>query len=358
MSALVTNPHVLAAAQYVPEWIGVDRTRFICLDRNECTQPMSNTVSAALVQQVTKGVNLYPDDTLAYAPLAEYCGVPESFLLATNGSDQAIDLVMRCFLGPGDRLLLAMPGFSVFKLVAELTGATLQEVPFVGDQLEFPYEDFSAALASRPRAIVFINPNNPTGTPVDLAYIEQTAADHPDLPVIVDEAYFEFTGSTVAPLIATHRNIIVLRTFSKAFAMAGLRFGYVIAAPEIIKQLAKIRNPFDVNSLAVTAAIAQLQAIDEVRRYVDETMQSVKPDVVRFLTDRGLTFVDGAANFLLVRPRNSAAAVRHLGDAGVLVRSMSQPPLNGTFRVSMGTRDEMDRFRDVFDEYLKAGLDE
>ncbi|AGZ39941.1 class I/II aminotransferase [Actinoplanes friuliensis DSM 7358] len=224
----------------------------------------------------------------------------------------------------------------------------MRGVPY-NDDLTFPYERFERALERTPKLIVLINPNNPTGTHIDLAFIEQVVRTHPDVPVIVDEAYFEFTGRTVAPLTAKYDNLLVIRTFSKAFAMAGMRLGYVVAHPGVITQLAKMRNPFDVNSLAMVAAKAQLAHVDEIRAYVDEVMLAIKPSAVNFFSERGVAFWPGAANFVLVRPSNCQAVVVELKAAGILVRPITATPLAGTFRMSMGTQEEMTRVFDVLD---------
>lgn len=350
MSAPRIDPHVLAASGYVPDWRGMDRGGYLCLDRNESTRPLPRRVADAVSRHLFEaGVNLYPDDSVVYPQLAEYCGVPPSHLLLTNGSDQAIDITLRGFLREGDELLIATPEFAIFRLVAGLAGAAIAGVPYEED-LSFPYESFRAAAAARPRVIAFINPNNPTGTPVDLDFIEEIVVAYPDIPVIVDEAYYEFTRSTAAPLVRSHENVIVFRTFSKAFAMAGLRVGYVIASPTVIQEIAKIRNPFDVNSLAAVAARAHLEAAGEVLDQAAEVADRIKPAVVDALTGLGVPVVDGAGNFILVKPENCPEAIAFLREAGILVKSMTGR-LEGMFRASMGTKAEMDRFCRVYHEY-------
>jgi histidinol-phosphate aminotransferase len=168
------------------------------------------------------------------------------------------------------------------------------------------------------------------------------------VPVIVDEAYFEFTGTTAVPLIAKHPNVIVLRTFSKAFAMAGLRLGYVVADPAVIGQLGKIRNPFDINTLAAVAGQAQLGALSEVAAYVREVMTVVKPMTVEFFQRHRIPIWPGAANFVLVRPDDCDAVIAALRAAGILVRRMVAAGLTGTFRMSLGTRAEMAEVLDVY----------
>jgi histidinol-phosphate aminotransferase len=349
--------HVIDAHGYVPEWLGLDRSRYLRLDRNESTLPIPDNVTSILAEYLaTRGVHTYPEAERLSKPLATYCGVSPACILPTNGSDQAIDLCLRSFLGEGDRMLVARPEFSIFSHIAALTGALVEGVSYKED-LSFPYEQFSqAAAACEPDLIVIINPNNPTGTAVEPDFIRMIASRYAHVPVIVDEAYYEYTDQTAVGLIRSHENIIVLRTFSKAFAMAGLRLGYVVASPPVVAQIAKLRNPFDVNELAVVAAEAQLADLNPMRRYVRAIVDESKPMMVDFFERMSIPVWAGAANFVLVKPTECRDAVEFLRDHGILVRSMSAQLLSGMFRLSMGSPDEMKRFIQVFEKYL--GKDE
>jgi histidinol-phosphate aminotransferase len=350
------SKHLDGAYAYKHEWLGLDRSQYLCLDLNESTVPLpSNVVSSISRYLERRGVHAYPEAERLSGPLAAYCGVRPECILTTNGSDQAIDLCLRAFLNEGDRLLVARPEFSIFTHAAALIGAQVRGVPYRED-LSFPYAEFrEAATSGKPDLIVIINPNNPTGTAVADDFILEIASRHPGVPVIVDEAYYEFTGRTAAQLIASHGNIVVLRTFSKAFAMAGLRLGYVAAAPAVIEQIAKLRNPFDVNELAVVAAEAQLADLGPMRHYIRQIVSESKPLVTDFCKRRGIAAWPGEANFVLVKPPDCRGAVEFLRDHGILVRSMSAPLLRGMFRVTMGTPAEMTRFIEVLEEYLRSG---
>lgn len=347
------NKHLDGAHGYVPEWLGLDRSRYLRLDRNESTQPVPEHVVRALSGYVAgRGVHAYPDAERLAGPLAAYCGVAPEWILTTNGSDQAIDLSLRAFLDEGSRLLVARPEFSIFTHVCAIVGAQVVGVPFQ-DDLSFPYTEFRAAAASSaPDLIVIINPNNPTGTPVTTEFIFEIASSYPNVPVIVDEAYYEFTGRSVTRLISSYHNIVVLRTFSKAFAMAGLRFGYIVAVPSVIEQIAKLRNPFDVNELAVVAAEAQLADLEPMHRYVQQIVNESKQIVTGFCQRKGIPVWPGEANFALIKPQDCRGAVEFLRDHGILVRSMSGALLQGMLRVTMGTPGEMTRFTQVLEEYL------
>jgi len=351
------SKHLDDLHRYVPEWRGLDRSRFLRLDRNESSIPLPEHVAGVLAGYLTeRGVHAYPDAERLSGPLAAYCGVAPECVLTTNGSDQAIDLTLRAFLNEGDRLLVARPEFAIFGHSATAIGTRVLGIPFRED-LSFPYAEFrEAAAGERPDLIVIINPNNPTGTPVTVDFIREMASAYPDVPVIVDEAYYEFTGKTVTGLMGSHSNLVVLRTFSKAFAMAGLRLGYIVAAPDVIEQIGKLRNPFDVNELAVVAAEAQLADLDPMRRYVRQIVDESKPIVTSFCESRGVPVWPGEANFALIRLPDCDKAVAFMRDRGILVLSMSAPLLREMVRVSMGTPAEMTRFTQVLEEYLPGNV--
>lgn len=346
---------ILTASPYVPEWLGLDRSSFIRLDRNESTHPLPTEIQEALTTGIQNcAVQSYPEPALLLESLAEYVGLPPEYLLTTNGSDQGIDLCLRALLNETSSLMIARPEFAVFSHVAETIGAVVQPVPY-NDDLSFPYRAFTDAIISmKPDLIVLINPNNPTGSEIDVDYIRGTVAANPGTPVVVDEAYYEFTGQTVVPLVPTHPNLIILRTFSKAFAMAGLRLGYVIANPDVLTQVRKLQNPFDVNQLAVIAGLAQLRRREKVLEDARHAIEQVKRFVVESLLEEKVELWPGSANFVLVRPPDCARAVAYLRNGGILVRSMSAPALQGTFRVSLGTMHEMQRFIDVFRSHMRS----
>ena len=344
---------VLAAPPYPGPWPGLDRSRFLPLDRNESTRPPPAPVRTAITAHVdASGVQAYPiSDRLALA-LARYCAVPAGCVLPTSGSSQAIQLVLRSLLPPGGSMLMATPGFPFFGHTATVLGADVRGVPFA-DDLTFPYRRFADAAADiRPDLIVLINPNNPTGSAVDVEFIEELAAGYRDVPVVVDEAYAEYTGVTCIPLIARRPNIIVLRSFSKAFAMAGLRLGYVVAAEPVITQLAKLRNPTDVNALAVVAGETHLRHLADMRRHVHETVHVAKPILTTFLREHGVRHWPGAANFVVVDPGPGRAATEYLRDCAILVRPMVSAPVAGFLRVTIGTAAEMRVVRDAYGAFL------
>jgi len=170
--------------------------------------------------------------------------------------------------------------------------------------------------------------------------------------VLVDEAYYEFTGKTCLSLLKKYSNLVVIRTFSKAFAIPSLRLGYVVAREEFINELLKIRGPYDVNMAALVAARALLQDRKPWQELVQHLMGESKPALEQFFKEYGVQFYPGEANFLLVEPKGGAApAVSYLKEQGILVRPM-RPPLEGCFRMSLRRIEDMERFFESFLRYL------
>jgi histidinol-phosphate aminotransferase len=345
---------IAALSIYKPPWSALDRTAFLRFDLNENTLPLPDSVKAALKEWIDSDqIPLYPDYASFIPKLARYVGAAPEQLLVSNGSDQAIEVVLRSFLGKGDELLMAQPGFPMFSQIAGVIGAKVNGVPYTPD-LCFPRQDFFAAVSASTKLIVLVNPDNPTGVSIPQDVIEEALALRPDLPVIVDEAYFEFTGVTALPLLADHPNLIILRTFSKAFALGGLRLGYMIAHPELITEFTKVRGPFDVNTCAIAAAEAQLDdPAARWKRFPQETMQQSKPYLETFFTQNKVKYYPSAAHFLLVEPEDRDGAVAFLKERGILVRPMVAPAIKTTFRMNVGTLEQTQHFAEVYADYLR-----
>jgi histidinol-phosphate aminotransferase len=324
----------------------------LMLDFNESTIPPSPEVVSELVRYLKEGhVHHYPLYSPLMEKLAEYAAVAPEELIVCNGSDQALDVTLRALLEPGDEMVFAQPGFAMIPHFAQTFSARVVETRYRQD-MSFPFEETLAAVTPSTRLIVLVNPNNPTGTRIPPEQIVAVLRAHPDIPVLVDEAYFEFTGETVAELVPAHDNLVITRTFSKAFALAGLRLGYAISNAPFIRELHKVRGPFDVNALAVKAAETVLDHQEGWRGYIEEVMTRAKPMVERFFDEHQVTYFKGAANFMLVRPPDRDRAYEHLRKNKILVRPQS-PPIGDTFRLSVGTVADMTRFMEVYSEYLQ-----
>ena len=327
---------------------------YLLLDFNESTLPPPDSVKTAIHQYVEQGrLRMYPSYGGFMDKLSAYTGVPADHLLITNGSDSAIQVILHALLDPGDEMIFPKPGFAIIESVALTQGARVISPLYEGPEMRFPFEGVRAAVSPRTRLIVVIYPNNPTGTSPEAHQIEALLRDFPAVAVMVDEAYFEFSGETTKDLLSRYDNLVITRTFSKAFALAGLRLGYAMSNPSFIRELQKIRIPYDVNSVAVVAAESVLDNPAPWRRYVDEVMREAKPMVERFFTEHGVFFVPSKANFLLVRPDNVAKVCGFLETQGILVRPQKKPVAD-MFRMSIGTVADMRRFMQTYATYLEG----
>ena len=325
----------------------------LLLDFNESTIPPPAEALEAMTRFIQSGkVKEYPDYRPVISKLADYAGVRTDQVIVTNGSDQAIDIILRALLNEGDEMIFPRPGFSMFPHIADSLGAVTVETRYRED-MSFPFEETIAAVGPKTRLIVLVTPNNPTGTVIPPEQIRAILEQFPEIPVLVDEAYYEFTGSTSTDLIDSHDNLVVIRTFSKAFALAGLRFGYAMSNPGFIRELHKVRGPFDVNMMAVRGVEAILDHLEPVRAYIREVMDNAKPMVERFFREHGVTFFPSGGNFLLVQPDDLDSAYQFLLKRDVLVRCQGAPIPN-MFRLSIGTTGDMKRFVQTYAEYLES----
>ena len=336
---------------YKPPLEGRNPKEYLLMDFNESPEPPPPSVGRALQDYLVEGnLHVYPHYGSFCEELGQYVGVSADQLLLTNGSDQGIDVILRSMLDPGTNLVIAIPGFTMFKQTVDTIGADFIGVPYPAD-FAFPYEKVRQAVNPNTRVIVVINPNNPTGTSAPLEQVEALLKEFPDCAVLVDEAYYEFTGQTCLHLLNQYPNLVVLRTFSKAFAIPALRLGYVVAKEEFINELLKIRGPYDVNMAAIVAARALLQDPQPWKELVRHLMKEVKPTLENFFQENEIKFYPGEANFMLVEPKGGAGlAVNYLKDQGILVRPM-RPPLEKCFRINMRSIGETEKFMSVFKSY-------
>lgn len=294
-------------------------------------------------------LNRYPDPQPAAlkAALAGEYGVIADRLLITRGSDEGIDLLIRTFCRPGeDRVLICPPCFGMYALSARVQGATVSEVPLVESEGGF-LGDFDAMAKTPPCKLYFLcSPNNPTGNELPagkIVALAERVADHG--LVVVDEAYVEFgQQASLASRAGEIPNLVVLRTLSKAFGLAGCRIGTVIAAPKIIELLRRIIAPYPLPTPAVAAAMKVLSPSARKRRRKQiDTLRSEKPALVSALADHPaiVTVWPGEANFVLVRTSPGAGLVEAAAQAGIRLRDQSaQPGLTDCVRITIGTPDE------------------
>lgn len=336
------------------------KKRYLKLDWNEALVPPSPLVKKKLQEAIESDIiHFYPDVTAGELKikLSDYVGLSTSHIQVFNGSDDALQTICITYLSDKDTVLLREPSYTQFNTYVQSMGARL--LNFAGESPFSPALDRYHDLLSHEtiKLAYIVNPNNPTGIMYDREMICELIERYRGTLFVIDEAYFEYSGLTVVDLIHDHSNILVTRTFSKAFGLAGLRLGYVLGQPQIVEHLLKVRNGKNVNSLAQIAASAALDDIPYMQTYV-AAVESTRTWLAQALRNLGLEVHETPANFILIRVSNVRATMEVLKKENILVRDRSNlDQLQGTIRVSVGLRDHMKRFLDVMVEILSAEKD-
>ena len=341
---------------YKPPLEGRARKGYLLLDFNEMTIEPSPKVKKALKEFVDSGrLQVYPEYGDLDAKVAQYAGVESSEVMVTNGSDQGIDVIFRAFVEKGDKVIIPTPSFAMFYQSAAIQGAEVLE-PLYKEDLSFPLEETLDLIDKGVKLVVICNPNNPTGTALSKENVEKILEKAKDnnVAVLHDEAYFEFSGITAKDLIPDFDNLFITRTLSKQFGIAAARPGYVLSQERNIKELLKIRGPYDVNMFAKAAIEAALDDVDYVKNYIKEAMEKSKPKLEKFFKENNVKYWQGPANFFLVRPDDQKKTIEVLESEGILVRPRKGPNIEGTIRVSIGTLEDTERFIEAYSKLLKS----
>jgi len=339
--AIKPRPAVLSMAPYSPPTGGrADKLR---LDFNENTVGCSPRVIEALKNQLSPAqLAVYPEYSEAKTAVADYFRVqPEQFVF-TNGTDEAIQVFVNTYVDDGQEVVVLKPSYAMYRFYLEVAGACVKEVAYPYPTMDFPLQEVLDAITPDTRAVIFANPNNPTGTGVSLLGIERILHRARKAAVMVDEAYYEFSGVTALTEIERVPNLFVCRTFSKVFGMAAMRLGCLFSHPANVELLHKAQSPYSVNSLAVAAAQAAVQDSAYVQTYVAEVLAA--RELLCFgLEKLGITYVPSSGNFVLGHFGKRALEVRDaLRGEGILVRDRSyEAP--GCVRITVGTREQTRR---------------
>ena len=350
----IFKPHIRALGAYKPPLEGRDPKHHLLLDFNERTLPPGEAVVEALVDYIRGGrVQTYPAYSGIVRQLADYAGVSESQLMITNGSDQGIDLVFRACCHPGDEVIIPSPSFAMYAQCAGIEN-TKVIAPHYSMDGGYPLSQVITALTRKTRLIVVSNPNNPSGTLVPREAIIQLAEAAPEVCILVDECYFEYSNTTVVDLVSKYPNLVVTRTFSKTWGIPSLRFGYVISAAENILALLNIRGPYDINQLAVVAASAALQNQENVKAYIEEVMQESKPTFEAFLDKHEISYWPSSANFIWMFPSKPDEIEKQLRAHNILVRPKRDGSGRVGLRVTLGTKEQVQHLIKHIEQALLA----
>lgn len=320
------------------------------LDSNESTASPSPHVVGAIMHYIQDGpLNWYPDVEAKELSLrlSHYTGLPHQYLLTFNGSDHALETIARTFLTLDDEVIHFTPTYDHFRVYAESCDAIMKPVrendgPTLTDTI-------ATAMTQATRLVYVVNPNNPTGFLFTRDDIQKALTSFPRVLFIIDEAYYEFSGLTVGDLTVDHKNLIVTRSFSKAFGLAALRCGYVIAHPTLCEKIDKIRVGKNINAIAQVAACAALDDVDTMNRYVQEIKES-KDWLLKQLEALGITAINTPANYILIRVAQPKKLVSYLKQHNVYLRDRSQTEsLSGCVRLTVGDQLMMKRFWKIFE---------
>jgi len=366
MESLV-NPHVLQIHPYKPGKPVEDIQREFHLDKvvklasNENMLPIPDNVRRAIIDEISQ-IHCYPDSDNYYLRrrIAEYNGIAMENVIVGAGSVEIIQLLIRTFLKPGEKVLTSEKTFSLYKIATtEIAGAAaFVEAPMDKD-LRFDLDAISARVAADAKIIFITNPNNPTGTILPGAAVRAFIDRVPDDRLIVlDNAYQEYIDDaddyvTGLDLIGRKKNVIVLRTFSKVYGLAGLRVGYALAHAEVIAILNRVKPPFNVTRIGQRAALASLDNDDYKNRSVSMNRAN-KAKLFAQLRDLSLRVIPSQANFLLFFPEVDIAGLnQRLLRQGVIIRPMAGFGIPDAMRVTVGLEEENDFFIAKLEKALK-----
>ncbi len=335
------RPNVEKMSGYTPGEQPRPGERVVKLNTNENPFPPSPLVLETIRHIDPERLRRYPSPNAEdfRRTAAQVHGVSPDMIVAGNGSDEILAMAVRAYLGPGDVFAYPDPTYSLYPVLAEVGEVKVVTVPWAANW-ELPID---ALLATGARAIFFANPNAPTGTLVPTMKVRELAARFSGL-LLVDEAYVDFADENSLSLVREFANVMVCRTLSKGYGLAGLRFGYAIAAPAVVSEMNKVKDSYNCDAVAVSAAAAALEDQDYARR----TWEHVRAERARLsetLRRRGWQVIPSQANFVLATcPGGDAAALyRALRGKGILVRYFDKPGLTDKLRITIGTAEENDQ---------------
>jgi len=328
------------------------RTDKLRLDFNENPIGCSPAVRRALAKLSAATISAYPEQETVRRKAARYFGVRPEELLLTNGTDEALSVVVNTFVESGDRVLFVEPTYAMYRFYAELAGARIVAARYDAE-MRFPWNDVLAELRKGPRVFFLPNPNSPTGNLLSHAELRRILKAATRTMMVIDEAYFEFSGITVIPWIRRYKNLIVTRTFSKTTGMAGLRLGCIFVNPELAATMRKAQSPYPVNVAALAAAEAAMRDRGFIARTIREVKHG-KAELERGLARLGVKSFPSAGNFLLIyfgtRAKQIVAALER---RGILIRDRSSDfGGEGYVRITLGTLAQTRRLLRELDSIL------
>jgi histidinol-phosphate aminotransferase len=331
---------VLDMPEYHPPLSNRDALR---LDFNENTFAPAPRVIEQLHRITSEGLTRYPEREPAERIVASHFNLQPEQVLLTNGVDEAIHLICLAFLEADDEAVISTPSFFMYDVNIQMMTPHLRRVQ-ADASLAFPFERFMAAITEKTKLIIVASPNNPTGAVVSREHLLAIAAAAPHAVLMVDEAYFHFHGESTMADIPSVPNLIVARTFSKAYGLANLRLGMLAGNAELLRYLRKVSSPYNVNGVALACLPAALEDDAYIRWYADQ-VRSGRERMSAGLRELGVPFFESHANFILMQigPKH-AELVKAMRAHGVLLRDRSADPgCDGFVRITIGIEEHVTR---------------
>jgi histidinol-phosphate aminotransferase len=338
------------------------KSNVLKLDWNESTNPISPHVRQALLNAIDAiHLNWYPNvnNQKLTEMLATYAGTKTSNILYFASSDSAQEYIARTFLNERDNVLILAPTYDNFRVTCQSESYNIF-FHYLNEKLLFDSHKFEKDIARlNPKLVYIANPNNPTGTEYSRTEIEHLLKRYPNTLFMLDEAYIEFAmnAESTVPLVEKYNNLIITRTFSKAFGLAGFRIGYVIGNESLIEGIAKIRNSKSITSLSQVVAIAALEDIKYMHNYVNE-VKVAKTYFMNELEKLNISFKFGGGNFVLLQPNNPKALIAFLKEHDIYVRDYTHvKELYGyNMRITVGTKEQMKTVINIIKQYPDESL--
>ncbi len=323
----------------------------IKLDANESPFDLPQSVRNKLAAEIRDGLrfNRYPDSDAHYLreKLALKFGLHKNQLMVGTGSDELLQIIINAYISKNDTVLCPYPSFGMYSVFASIAGGVPIDVPLDGD-FSYNLDSFFHGIKKYAPKIIFLcSPNNPTGNVIDKNEIFKLLESYNGI-VVLDEAYVEFSGTSLVHELVEYPNAIVLRTFSKAFGLAGLRVGYMAACKELAEDLYRVKPPYNISNFSQRAACIMLDHSDEIKARVSEIVLSREEMFKSFENTDGLKPYPSQANFILVRFADAKKVYDRLLENGILVRNFnSNSPLGDCLRITIGEKHENDTLFDV-----------
>ncbi|MDR2705681.1 MAG: histidinol-phosphate transaminase [Planctomycetaceae bacterium] len=345
------RPEIIAMNGYVPGEQPKAGQQFVKLNTNENPYRASEKVYDAIRQAAVLGLSRYPDPagTAVRVAVAKKFNIDPNSVLCGNGSDDLLTILTRTFVGSGELLRLPYPTYILYRSLAEIQGANSELVPF-NDNWTLP--DTFFAPASKLRLVFLPNPNSPSGTVIPKSRILEIAEQLP-CPLVVDEAYADFAEEHCIDLVEKCDKIIVCRTLSKSYALAGLRFGYLVASPKLVEQMMKVKDSYNCDSLAIAAAAAAIEDDDwlTTNRTKILATRTLLTEQMRRL---GFDVPTSHANFTWNTRKNGSLKpiYEYLKNHSILVRYMNYPQWGEGLRISVGAEDQINQCLNLIEKFL------